>query len=53
VGHGRVVQVPEERETTCTTLPGLGISLPPVLLQDFWTMLAHYHGQIRSESSAL
>lgn len=26
-------------------LPGLGISLPPVLLQDFWTMLAHYHGQ--------
>ena len=26
-------------------LPGLGISLPPVLLRDFWTMLAHYHGQ--------
>ena len=27
-------------------LPGLGISLPPRLLHDFWTMLAHYHGQI-------
>ncbi len=26
-------------------LPGLGISLPPRLLHDFWTMLAHYHGQ--------
>ncbi len=26
-------------------LPDLGISLPPVLLHDFWTMLAHYHGQ--------
>ncbi|MYE34819.1 MAG: ATP-binding protein [Gemmatimonadales bacterium] len=27
-------------------LPSLGISLPPRLLHDFWTMLAHYHGQI-------
>ena len=27
-------------------LPDLGISLPPRLLHDFWTMLAHYHGQI-------
>lgn len=26
-------------------LPGLGISLQPRLLRDFWTMLAHYHGQ--------
>ena len=27
-------------------LPDLGIALPPRLLHDFWTMLAHYHGQI-------
>ena len=27
-------------------LPGLGIAMPPRLLHDFWTMLAHYHGQI-------
>ena len=27
-------------------LPGLGITMPPRLLRDFWTMLAHYHGQI-------
>ncbi len=26
-------------------LPGLGISLSPVRLQEFWSMLAHYHGQ--------
>ncbi len=26
-------------------LPGFGITLPPRLLHDFWTMLAHYHGQ--------
>ncbi len=26
-------------------LPGLGITLPSRLLHDFWTMLAHYHGQ--------
>ncbi len=27
-------------------LPQLGISAPPALLFRFWTMLAHYHGQI-------
>ncbi len=27
-------------------LPGFGITLPSRLLHDFWTMLAHYHGQI-------
>ena len=27
-------------------LPGLGITMPPRLLHDFWTMLAHYHGQV-------
>ena len=27
-------------------LPDLGIALPPRLLHDFWTMLAHYHGQV-------
>ncbi len=27
-------------------LPGLGIAMPPRLLHDFWTMLAHYHGQV-------
>lgn len=26
-------------------LPSLGITLPSRLLHDFWTMLAHYHGQ--------
>ncbi|MYB05357.1 MAG: ATP-binding protein [Gemmatimonadetes bacterium] len=26
-------------------LPGFGITLPSRLLHDFWTMLAHYHGQ--------
>ena len=26
-------------------LPALGISMTPRLLRDFWTMLAHYHGQ--------
>ena len=26
-------------------LPDLGVSLSPRLLGDFWTMLAHYHGQ--------
>jgi predicted AAA+ superfamily ATPase len=27
-------------------LPQLGIRLPPVTLRRFWTMMAHYHGQI-------
>lgn len=27
-------------------LPDLGITMPPRLLHDFWTMLAHYHGQV-------
>lgn len=27
-------------------LPMLGISIPPILLRRFWTMLAHYHGNI-------
>lgn len=26
-------------------LPGFGITMPARLLHDFWTMLAHYHGQ--------
>lgn len=26
-------------------LPGFGITLPSRLIHDFWTMLAHYHGQ--------
>jgi len=26
-------------------LPGTGISMPGRLLHDFWTMIAHYHGQ--------
>ena len=27
-------------------LPGLGSTVPPVTLRRFWTMLAHWHGQI-------
>ena len=27
-------------------LPGLGSAVPPVTLRRFWTMLAHWHGQI-------
>jgi uncharacterized protein len=27
-------------------LPQLGLSTPPVAMRRFWTMLAHYHGQI-------
>jgi hypothetical protein len=27
-------------------LPQLGIQIPPVTLLRFWSMLAHYHGQI-------
>ena len=27
-------------------LPGLGIQVPPETLRRFWTMIAHYHGQI-------
>jgi len=26
-------------------IPQLGISIPPVAMRRFWTMLAHYHGQ--------
>lgn len=31
-------------------LPGLGISIPPTTLYRFWTMLAHYHGQVWNAS---
>src|SRR6185295_15061906 len=27
-------------------LPGLGIGVPPETLRRFWTMIAHYHGQV-------
>jgi uncharacterized protein len=27
-------------------LPGLGIQIPPETLRRFWTMIAHYHGQV-------
>jgi predicted AAA+ superfamily ATPase len=27
-------------------LPGLGIQVPPQTLRRFWTMIAHYHGQV-------
>ena len=27
-------------------LPQLGVSIPPVALRRFWSMVAHYHGQI-------
>ena len=27
-------------------LPGLGITIPPRTLHRFWSMLAHYHGQV-------
>jgi len=27
-------------------LPRLGVSIPPETLERFWTMLAHYHGQL-------
>ncbi|HEX9654978.1 MAG TPA: ATP-binding protein [bacterium] len=31
-------------------LPQLGISFPPLAMRRFWTMLAHYHGQIWNAS---
>lgn len=31
-------------------IPQLGISIPPAALRRFWTMLAHYHGQIWNAS---
>jgi len=31
-------------------LPQLGISIPSVTLRRFWTMLAHYHGQVWNSS---
>ncbi|MBM4095025.1 MAG: ATP-binding protein [Planctomycetes bacterium] len=31
-------------------LPQLGLSLPPALLDRFWTMVAHYHGQTWNSS---
>ena len=31
-------------------LPQLGLSLPPLLLNRFWTMVAHYHGQTWNSS---
>lgn len=31
-------------------LPLLGITIPPVTLQRFWRMLAHYHGQVWNAS---
>jgi len=27
-------------------IPALGFNIPPILLQRFWMMLSHYHGQI-------
>lgn len=27
-------------------LPGLGIQIPPETMRRFWTMIAHYHGQV-------
>jgi hypothetical protein len=43
------------RENYITTylerdLPQLGIHIPPATLRRFWTMLAHYHGQILNYS---
>jgi uncharacterized protein len=31
-------------------IPQLGIAIPPTALRRFWTMLAHYHGQIWNAS---
>jgi len=31
-------------------LPRLGITIPPTMLSRFWTMLAHYHGQVWNAS---
>jgi predicted AAA+ superfamily ATPase len=31
-------------------IPALGIRIPPVTLRRFWTMLAHYHGQLFNAS---
>jgi predicted AAA+ superfamily ATPase len=31
-------------------LPRLGVGIPPVTLARFWTMLAHYHGQVWNAS---
>lgn len=31
-------------------IPQLGISVPPATMRRFWTMLAHYHGQIWNAS---
>ena len=31
-------------------LPSYGVSLPPLTLLRFWTMLAHYHGQVFNSS---
>jgi predicted AAA+ superfamily ATPase len=31
-------------------IPQLGINIPPVAMRRFWTMLAHYHGQIWNAS---
>ena len=31
-------------------MPRLGVLLPPATLERFWTMLAHYHGQIWNAS---
>jgi predicted AAA+ superfamily ATPase len=31
-------------------IPHLGISIPPTAMRRFWTMLAHYHGQILNMS---
>jgi hypothetical protein len=31
-------------------VPNLGITIPPVALRRFWTMLAHYHGQMWNAS---
>ena len=31
-------------------LPGLGITIPPHILERFWAMLCHYHGQVWNSS---
>jgi predicted AAA+ superfamily ATPase len=38
--RGNFIQTFLERD-----LPQLGLSLPPLTLRRFWTMVAHYHGQ--------
>ena len=45
IWRGEYVQSFVERD-----LPSYGISLPPLTILRYWTMLAHYHGQIFNAS---